>query len=396
MSLGLVSYDDSEESDNEVDTDDVQEKQIATKPPNNETSTSAVISKVISDEEFNFSEYHHKSNQESKHADGLDKKTNLAIPEPKFSLLNTDIDIKYLTSVNKRNGPVKITIPSLNEIEEEEEQPSKKKLKPSQKGSGLFALLPNPKTNLVPQSVARPSNNQKAANKKPTPSAVKNTKPLTKPQVVNKQSLINYEDSGDEDEPSGSVDFFSLDSREDVTPAPVDIDIPLPQDSQPLSDTPLKDQSDKASSLNHAFQTQSWATPSHSEHSSSDRLSADQYTTSDFVTFNNKDLELDEEAMQQLCGRRDRLRMQAQDVSVIDVSGDAIMPDSREWLTKQLTEETNHRPSHKRKDGPTTQQKRKHQITYLAFQAKENELELKNQWANNRMSRKQTQAKYGF
>lgn len=30
------------------------------------------------------------------------------------------------------------------------------------------------------------------------------------------------------------------------------------------------------------------------------------------------------------------------------------------------------------------------------FQAKENELELKNQWANNRMSRKQTQAKYGF
>lgn len=70
--------------------------------------------------------------------------------------------------------------------------------------------------------------------------------------------------------------------------------------------------------------------------------------------------------MQQLCGRRDRLKMQ--EINMIDVSGDAIMPDSREWLTKQLTEEVVHRPSHKRKDGPTTQQKRKHQITYLAYQ----------------------------
>lgn len=30
------------------------------------------------------------------------------------------------------------------------------------------------------------------------------------------------------------------------------------------------------------------------------------------------------------------------------------------------------------------------------FQAKEREIELKNEWSNNRMSRKQTQAKYGF
>lgn len=56
-------------------------------------------------------------------------------------------------------------------------------------------------------------------------------------------------------------------------------------------------------------------------------------------------------------------------MQLIDVSGDAIMPDSREWLTKQLTEEkSNFVQSHKRKDGPTSQQRRKHQITYLAFQ----------------------------
>ena len=32
----------------------------------------------------------------------------------------------------------------------------------------------------------------------------------------------------------------------------------------------------------------------------------------------------------------------------------------------------------------------------MSFQAKERELELKNQWATNRQTRKQTQSKYGF
>lgn len=41
-------------------------------------------------------------------------------------------------------------------------------------------------------------------------------------------------------------------------------------------------------------------------------------------------------------------------------------------------------------------QKKKHQITWLAAQAKAREVELKNQWAANRNTRKQTQAKYGF
>lgn len=72
--------------------------------------------------------------------------------------------------------------------------------------------------------------------------------------------------------------------------------------------------------------------------------------------------------LQQLCGRRDRQKS-GTSLQVIDVSGDAIMPDAREWLTKQLTEEKNTNiQSHKKKDGPTTQQRRKHQITYLAFQ----------------------------
>ena len=52
--------------------------------------------------------------------------------------------------------------------------------------------------------------------------------------------------------------------------------------------------------------------------------------------------------------------------------------------------------SKKKGDQPTGQQRRKHQITYLIHQAKERELELKNTWSENKLSRRQTQAKYGF
>lgn len=50
----------------------------------------------------------------------------------------------------------------------------------------------------------------------------------------------------------------------------------------------------------------------------------------------------------------------------------------------------------KKGDQPTGQQRRKHQITYLIHQAKEREMELKNSWAENKLTRRQTQAKYGF
>jgi len=56
-------------------------------------------------------------------------------------------------------------------------------------------------------------------------------------------------------------------------------------------------------------------------------------------------------------------------MQLIEVSGDAIMPDPNEWLTKQMTQEQDTKThSHRKNDGPTTQQRRKHQITYLAFQ----------------------------
>lgn len=102
-----------------------------------------------------------------------------------------------------------------------------------------------------------------------------------------------------------------------------------------------------------------------------------------------KALEQDEEFLK-LQGKPKRGR---EEINILEVNTADFISTAE--VTKSLSEEQEHR-SHKKKDMPSSQQRRKHQIGFLAFQAKERELELKNQWATNRMTKKQTQAKYGF
>ncbi len=74
--------------------------------------------------------------------------------------------------------------------------------------------------------------------------------------------------------------------------------------------------------------------------------------------------------------------------------GSDLAADTREWLTKALTEEDTDRP------GPRNtikgQTRKKHQITYLAAVAKENEHKLKQQWATSAANKRAAGAKYGF
>lgn len=106
----------------------------------------------------------------------------------------------------------------------------------------------------------------------------------------------------------------------------------------------------------------------------------------------------DEKAIEYLCGKRGvkRKEKEIDEESIIEINGEDIKPDEREWLVKALTEEPVHRPVSMQNCGINSQSKKKHQITYLAHQAKAMELELKNQWSQNRMARKQAKSKYGF
>lgn len=106
----------------------------------------------------------------------------------------------------------------------------------------------------------------------------------------------------------------------------------------------------------------------------------------------------DEKAIEYLCGRRGIKRKDTEidEANIIEINGEDIKPDEREWLVKALTEEPVQRLISMQSCGISSQSKKKHQITYLAHQAKAMELELKNQWSQNRMTRKQTKSKYGF
>ncbi|XP_075217213.1 uncharacterized protein LOC142322243 [Lycorma delicatula] len=362
------------------------------------------ISADISDEEDDITDEKLNNNglilSDSKE---IENKTLFTLPAPKITKLH-DIDFDWSRLSKGVKGitqPIKISVPSLADLDNDEStEPVKKKLKPSKKGSGLFALLPTPKNTLIDQTktTLKPQQiNKKVQERIKSQTKVENKFLNTKSILSKKKKLsVDYDDSPDDEDIDNNkvADFFSLStSTNELTSAVqlshVDFVSSSDKKEDALQTQPQSYQTAKASTSFISSETST----SNASSITTEKLSA-EFTS--YIPLDQEDIQLDETALQQLCGRRDRHKG-GTNLQIIDVSGDAIMPDAREWLTKQLTEEKNTNiQSHKKKDGPTTQQRRKHQITYLAFQAKEHELELKNQWANNRMSRKQTQAKYGF
>ena len=70
-----------------------------------------------------------------------------------------------------------------------------------------------------------------------------------------------------------------------------------------------------------------------------------------------------------LAGKQNKLReMKEDNVKIVDVNEEDMRGDPRVWLTKAMTEEQAPRPTGK---GPKGLAKSRHQITYLAHQAKE-------------------------
>lgn len=409
--MSLVAYGSSGESDNESDSErefgDKEEKK-STVPPTPASVSVMTQSLPSSNAKKTRSEAPEvppsllKTNLHSKlpppktadkslenveSEEGLELSSKL--PAPKHhttpSLLQSSLIAPQDFKNKGKKGTVKISIPALSDFPDDEEEPkTRKKIQPSAKGSGLFALLPAPKQ--APVKEANRSLVPNVLTRKPaTPAPVK--KPLPKPQsqaVKRKQPDSDPDSDGEGD----SIDFFSL-NKEDKLP-----DIPMAEVGLEYQALGTSSALDVPSS---SYQTEPTIVESQYQNYDQELQGngiPQANSGQDFISFsNNADLELDDEAIKKLCGRKGRNR---EEIQIVDVSGDSIMPDQREWLTKQLTEEQPRSSSKSKLFGPSSQQKRKHQITYLAHIAKENELELKNQWANNRQTRKQTQSKYGF
>jgi len=94
--------------------------------------------------------------------------------------------------------------------------------------------------------------------------------------------------------------------------------------------------------------------------------------------------------MQRIIGRKTKVGQ----INFVEVKNDDIKPDPRDWMVKALSEDQEGQPGPK--NTIKGERKKKHQITYLAAMAKENEHVLKQQWSQNAHTRRATQSKYGF
>lgn len=337
---------------------------------------------------------------------------NLNLPQPKkiFNSIIEEKDDEFLhkkvaptliekpvplkRSLNNKQ-PVRITIPSLAEFEDSSDDRGKmvKVAANPSKSNSLLGMLPPPKfaavlgksemnaspnepfkksttitktTSLVPHSVA---NKLKLNASKPKPNA----------NVTNSSALDLSYNNSDESDDEDCGDFFSLNHEEK-----------LPEVSQSEINAMVTKKAAQMAKFSKNLNERIQITGADSR-MQIDELESEQPSTSKLVQYR------DEINIEALVGTRAAKRMKKEDIQFIDISQDEVKLNQEEWLRNQLTQETEFQPTGRLVgDGPGAGTKKKHQITYLAYQAKANEQELQAMWAANRHTRRQTQSKYGF
>lgn len=341
-----------------------------------------------------------------------------------------------LPKPKKRTEPVKITIPQLNrDSDSDEEEPVRKKALPQGLGTGLSSLLPQPKNMsvkeigraLVPHTLTKRPDSKASKPTKPavaqgppgssaSPSAIKAAAKSAALQLA-RQMAAEDQDSDEELTPEN---YFSLGESSNPLPAVVPSLDPEPGAPSALlpnppgaeggsfqSDAPLDFGLNNDEAAGGAWSGQQAFHPQYPEPSAAPEQQAFPQGYYNEAYYQDPDPALaeaeepgssglfDDEAFRRLQGKRNRGK---EEVKFLEIKGDDQLSGNQQWMAKSMTEEKQERKSFSKKKGdqPTGQQRRKHQITYLIHQAKERELELKNNWAENKLTRRQTQAKYGF
>lgn len=313
------------------------------------------------------------------------------LPAPRKSIISTEDEIKDIPlASSKPKQLVKITIPSLKELktdeDDEAEEVQRKKFKPSSVGSGLLGMLPKPQNLIIKQAGRQltPSIiNRKVANKLPPKAAVK--------------PVISSSKEGKDSDDEEVTDFFSLDSSPPKTSlTESSLEHSMVNQTMNIA-APIVDYNYPSLSADYFYNKNAetnYYDPMQRDFSGEVNQKLEEPTQigtfEDAAGSSGLPLDiLNDERFLRLKGRT------KEEVNFIEINGSDQMPKPEDWL-KSISEEQTHRPAHKKGQMPNAQSRRKHQITYLAYQAKERELELKNQWAMNRLTKKQTQAKYGF
>lgn len=422
MSLGLVAYGASsdEDSDNENSDESIQVQIIAPKPKvprlnseeQEQASNEQPMRKNLSLPKPTNASVDVLDNGAS------DKPLTLNLPKPNRvqNAIIEEEDDEFLhkkvapsliqkptanPKAKNRRQPVKITIPSLSQYDDASDAKPDKVvtvLAEPKKPCGLLGMLPAPKglsvlgksqesssgksltaietkenTSLVPHSVA---NRLKQAPK--TPQEIKKSTKTPKPSLLGS----SYGQSDDSDD-SDAEDFFSLNRDEK-----------LPEVSASEINAMVANKAAKMAQVARSLQQQETNASVSSDLPSSATYYQTEYTDAQSSS-SSKLVGREEADIQALCGARAAKRARKGDIQFIEISQDQVTMGQDEWARNQLTAETEYQPRGLLND-PGAGTKKKHQITYLAYQAKANEQELQAMWAANRHARRQTQSKYGF
>ncbi|XP_061753512.1 proline-rich protein PRCC [Nerophis ophidion] len=330
-----------------------------------------------------------------------------------------------LPKPRKRTEPVRITVPHIqkNDSDSDDDEPVKKKLQSQVAGSGLSSLLPQPKNltlkemdrPLIPHTLTKRSeskgaklglSNQGLLGSSASPSAIKAAAKSAARQLARQVAATD-----DQEEDITPQNYFSLGENPEPPPAVVPVYEPEPvAPAEPLPPLPAGELSQSDAPLDFGGGHEgagAWGGqyPPYQQPMAGPEALPEGYNNEAYYQDASSGLPeaeepgnsamFDDEAFMRLQGKRNRGK---EEVKFLEIKGDDQLSGHQQWLTKSMSEEKNNRGSFSKKRGgqPTGQQRRKHQITYLIHQAKERELELKNSWAENRMTRRQTQAKYGF
>lgn len=347
----------------------------------------------------------------------------------------------------KRDGPVRIGIPALKDLhkslaEEEEEDDRPRPLVPtSRTGSGLFALLPQPqnKTTRRPLDTTAPETGEERRppnifniHKEGDGVEATTTSSNLRPQGVRTSGLVPHvlakpgvsSKAAVKTAPAAAAQKKVAAAAVAVTPADdSDSDeedllgvnsgayFPVPELPKAGSSSGINPTLAASSSSSYVYGMRRpppailppSATVGGSSASYVSLSVADDYgpatapypptAASAAAVYGGELLVDNDEAITRLAGKAAKRKEFKEDFAIIDVHEDDMKADPRVWLTKAMTEEMAPMPNRK---GPKGLVKSRHQITYLAHQAKERDWELKQEWAQARENRRASANKYGF
>lgn len=377
--MALVAYG---SSDSESDTEDIEDRPEPQLKEFMTTSTSTSSSTITSFDQLDLIE-----DLDNDHP----PKFNLPAPIINQSNWAEDEDeflakkVTYRGPIEKPPPPpvtkkmksttVKIVLPALSTFSSFKQKESTVITGPQPaKTTSLLDMLPKPKQNfpaatkkkvlqgtssLVPDSITRKA-------KAPIPTTSKG-KPGTSKTLNNAASKTQSDSDGSDDE-----DFFSLNREDDALP-----EVSIAEINAMVAT--------KSARINQTIKQHEAKVAAEAAQIQEDQEAAESAAAAALV---------DEQAITALCGSRAK-RARKDEINIIDVSGDHLI-NRDEWIRNQLTAATEYQPRGLVDEEPGAGTKRKHQITYLAHQAKANEQELQAMWATNRHTRRQTQNKYGF